>query len=200
MSKSTKVTIIETAVQLFNDCGTGSVSTNHIAKEAKMSTGNLYYHFKNKEQIIRAIFECMVADWDKLWVSPLPDWRPNIDDIRSMIRRSLQLEWKYRFFYRELIVLMKVDSQLRERHQQVQVQRIEEQKLYFQHFIDAGVIQKPEDDSKIESLLTISWMISNYWLSFLESGGQEVTEERMEEGIALIMTVMSPYISDGEGE
>jgi len=36
------------------------VTTNHIAAVG-ISPGNLYYHFRNKEGIIRAIFEQMDA-------------------------------------------------------------------------------------------------------------------------------------------
>ncbi|MCF6310208.1 MAG: TetR/AcrR family transcriptional regulator [Sulfurimonas sp.] len=34
-----------------------SVTTNHIAKAAGISSGNLYCHYKNKEQIIREIYQ-----------------------------------------------------------------------------------------------------------------------------------------------
>ncbi len=67
MLSKTKDRIIDTATELFNEYGTGAVSTNHIAKESGISTGNLYYHFSNKEEIIRMILEKMVLDWDSVW-------------------------------------------------------------------------------------------------------------------------------------
>ena len=47
----TKEKIINTAVELFNNHGTKSITTNHIAKKIEISPGNLYYHFKNKLDI-----------------------------------------------------------------------------------------------------------------------------------------------------
>ena len=48
----TKQKIKKAAIELFNNQDTLSVTTNHIAKQAKISPGNLYYHYKNKEEII----------------------------------------------------------------------------------------------------------------------------------------------------
>ena len=51
----TRDKIITTAINLFNLHGTKAVSTNHISKEMGISPGNLYYHFSNKNDIIRSI-------------------------------------------------------------------------------------------------------------------------------------------------
>lgn len=67
---NTRERIIEMAIRLFNELGTGAVSTNHIAEALSMSPGNLYYHFRNKEEIIRAILERMIARWEALYVFP----------------------------------------------------------------------------------------------------------------------------------
>jgi AcrR family transcriptional regulator len=48
--------ILEGAVELFNARGVRDVTTNHIAEHLGISPGNLYYHFANKEEIVRALF------------------------------------------------------------------------------------------------------------------------------------------------
>ncbi len=52
-----KEEILEKAVELFNEKGCINTSTRHIADTLKISVGNLYYYFKNKEEIIIAIYE-----------------------------------------------------------------------------------------------------------------------------------------------
>ncbi|MFH0071260.1 TetR/AcrR family transcriptional regulator, partial [Peribacillus sp. NPDC056705] len=108
-SSRTKDHIIHTAIQVFNEYGTGAISTNTIAQEAGISPGNLYYHYHNKEDIIRAILKVMVKDWDSVWTAPKNDWTPSVEDLKWIIRINLQLQLKYRFFYRELIILIKAD-------------------------------------------------------------------------------------------
>ena len=58
----TRKRILETALRLFNEFGTAAVSTNRIAAEAGISPGNLYYHYRNKEEIIRGLVEDLLAD------------------------------------------------------------------------------------------------------------------------------------------
>jgi len=52
----TKDKIILASLDLFNEKGERNVSTNHIAAHLGMSPGNLYYHFRNKSDIIYEIF------------------------------------------------------------------------------------------------------------------------------------------------
>lgn len=49
--------IIDRSIALFNSEGCSNTSTRHIAKDMGISVGNLYYYFKNKEDILIAIFE-----------------------------------------------------------------------------------------------------------------------------------------------
>ena len=48
--------IVLNSLELFNQQGERSISTNHIAAHMEISPGNLYYHFPNKQAIIAVLF------------------------------------------------------------------------------------------------------------------------------------------------
>src|SRR5262245_27869463 len=116
MSKAerTKNRILETAIELFNDKGTKAVTTNHIAAALGMSPGNLYYHFRNKEEIIRAIFAQMhdvgVSEYQEINAEQGPGNAVSMEETFLMIQR---FNWRYRFFKRELGALLQSDQELK---------------------------------------------------------------------------------------
>ena len=86
---STREKILDTALTLFNNEGTSAVSTNHIAEAAGISPGNLYYHFRNKEEIIRGLFERLFAANDKAFNLPKDQLLPVGCGQASTISRML---------------------------------------------------------------------------------------------------------------
>ncbi|MGE8356801.1 MAG: TetR/AcrR family transcriptional regulator [Microvirgula sp.] len=48
--------IVSESLALFNEHGERTITTNHIAAHLGISPGNLYYHFRNKEEIVYQIF------------------------------------------------------------------------------------------------------------------------------------------------
>ena len=91
----TKERILQLSLQLFNERGERSVTTNHIAAELNMSPGNLYYHFRNKSEIIKQLMEQYQGE--TLQMLALPDDRllDANDKIRYFQVLSSQL-WAYR--------------------------------------------------------------------------------------------------------
>ena len=56
-SQKTREKILDTSLELFNEKKASNVSTVQISAAMKISPGNLYYYFANKEEIIRCIWE-----------------------------------------------------------------------------------------------------------------------------------------------
>ncbi len=192
---TTKDRILDTATALFNEATTGEVSTNHIAKAVGISSGNLYYHYANKEAIIRAILERMFTAFGEVWVLP-NDRKVTLADVQNTISQLFEVLWRFRFFYREQLALMRRDPELAARHQQMQGQRIGEQELFFQRFVEDGVFKEPEDPSNFRAIITACWVVANNWLSFVETSGEAVGTAQSGRGVDLILRIMEPYLSE----
>lgn len=196
----TKDRIIQAAVKLFNQKGTKEVTTNHIAAGAGISSGNLYYHFRNKEEIIREIF-VRIVEFTETESSYGSGFRvkPSIENMEAVFKRVYILHWEYRFFYREFNALLKRDKALRAAIIKDQKNRLTEVRNSILAFIDAGIFRYM-DESEIDFLKISLWIIGTYWHSFLESGGKIITISRVEDGIDMMRRLLRPYMNKTVGE
>jgi len=185
--------ILDTALTLFNDQGTAAVSTNHIAESAGISPGNLYYHFRNKEEIIRELFERLSAANNAAFALP-EGLAPTLEGLQNMVKANYKILWKYRFAHRELVALLRGNAELRSRFLAVRKRGFEGFTQLFNAYVTAGVLRAPTQPEEISNLAEVIWMITEFWLSSLEVGGKPVNESQMERGAALMVQILEPYL------
>ncbi|MAT42894.1 MAG: hypothetical protein CL609_11170 [Anaerolineaceae bacterium] len=188
----TKLQILQTATNLFNQSGTAKISTNTIAEEAGISSGNLYYHYKDKAHIIREIYEQMISSWEKAY-DRAESRSTSIETLKRFIEDNFELLWEYRFFYRETVALINADPALLERHTEIIKQRFERQQNFLRQAENEGAFYFPEPDVKLDDVLTIMWIVANNYLVHLESMGQVVEYRDFENGAELVLKVLHPY-------
>lgn len=190
---STRERILDTALNLFNESGTAVVSTNHIAAACGISPGNLYYHFRNKEEIIRALFDRMFMMWGRSSGMP-DDRRLALTDLQGIVRGAFAMLGEYRFIYRELIALLRRDEYLQKRWAELRERGFEGVRALFDHFAEAGVLRKPEDPEEMTRVAELVWLVSEFWPASVEMSGMPLETEQMDHGVALMLQVLQPYI------
>ena len=102
--------ILEASLALFNRFGEPHVSTAAIAADLGISSGNLYYHYRAKDEIVNALFaqyeqalgELLQAGGDVA----------DVEDAWFFTHRLFELVWQYRFLYRDLNNLLSRNRQL----------------------------------------------------------------------------------------
>lgn len=189
---STREKILDTALALFNKEGTSAISTNHIAEAAGISPGNLYYHFHNKEEIIRELFERLFSANEQGFGLPT-DKLPTLEDMQEFVRFNYRTLWQYRFIHRELVALLQNDPDLRTRFLSVRQRGFEGFHQLFNAFVAAGVLSA-ESPEEIDNLAELIWMVTEFWLTSLELSGKTVDESQMERGVQLMVQLLKPYI------
>lgn len=101
----TRDRILETSLDLFNDEGETEQTAVDIANALDISPGNLYYHFKGKDAIIRALFDNFETEMKTI----LRGSRGRIASLEdNWVYTYIILEeiYDFRFFFRALSVLL----------------------------------------------------------------------------------------------
>ena len=118
----TKERIIQASIELFNEHGERQITTNHIAAHLGISPGNLYYHFRNKTDIIQHIFKQYAQKLEESFALTAQD-----NDTMTLMRHSLDglfdLMWRFNFFYANLPDILSRDPELHKAYEQVQKQQ-----------------------------------------------------------------------------
>ncbi|HQO04160.1 MAG TPA: TetR/AcrR family transcriptional regulator [Spirochaetota bacterium] len=191
-SELTRNLIIETALKLFNDEGAYRVTTNHIADKAGISPGNLYYHFRNKEEIIREIFQRILARFDRLWGDDTGSI--NAGGFADIFGETCNIYYEYRFFYLEITQLLGHDADLKKIYEKNREKRFHQEREMYRTLIDTGILMEPESEQELSQLITIGWIISDFWLSYLCTSGRTITRESVREYMVHVFRLLKPYL------
>ncbi|MDP2003592.1 MAG: TetR/AcrR family transcriptional regulator [Desulfurivibrionaceae bacterium] len=192
----TRDKIIETTLQLFNEQGTKGVTTNHIAAAIGISPGNLYYHFRNKEDIIRAIFEQMDAYGLEQYQMILDRFQPGTLETMEQTFVMIQAyNWRYRFFKRELTSLILNDQLLKDRFLKTHHTMLAVIRQSNDYSVATGTL-KPMPEKEMALFTEEIWLVTLFWLNYLEVGGEEINDETLRRGIDLLRNLIRPQLTE----
>jgi len=195
--RRTRERILELALRLFNDFGEPNVNTTLIAEEMNISPGNLYYHFKNKDDIINCIFQQFEREIDKLLALPT-EREPNVEDAWLFLHVLFELIWKYRFFYRDLNNLLANNRTLELKFKQLLTQKVKVARGLCDGLAKAGELQAGARE--IEALATNMVVVATYWLSYSyvldprRFNEPEVVGAALQRGCYQVMALTAPYL------
>jgi AcrR family transcriptional regulator len=195
--RNTRELILETSLGLFNELGEPNVSTNLIADEADISPGNLYYHFRSKNDIVLELFKRFLARFKPLIEVP-EDALLQPEDLWFQLHLSFELKGEYRFIYRNL-----ADLSVRvpdfERAMRALLQR-ERQAAWnsLSGLEQAGALQMAGEQKQ---MLADNILLSlTYWIPFAEltePGGIDDGRSQVT-AIARVMLMVTPWLRQPE--
>lgn len=189
----TKQKILQTALELFNERGSGNVSTRHIAEDLGISPGNLYYHYANKEEIIRALFDGLDKTSDDAYDFSL-DAPLSLERVAAMLEVTFEIVWRYRFFYREMTLLVHNDPTLAERYRTMRERGERDTRFVMDCAVDAGIVTPLAEENR-DALTRAILILSSHWLAFEEMGGERLEKQHITRGVALLISILEPHLT-----
>ena len=197
-TQRTRARILDAGLQLFNELGEAHVTTGMIAGALDISPGNLYYHFRNKDQVVERLFERFEARID---VEPRVsgDAFEAMEDLWLYLHLMLEGIWEYRFLYRNLDDLLVRNPRLRERFNRILDRKEASVARLCEALVGSRAMRASPAD--IAVLARNVLVVATYWLNYQslrargpgrgDSGGDAADVGR---GAFQVMALVAPYL------
>lgn len=190
----TKDRIIDASIELFNSQGERNVTTNHIASHLNISPGNLYYHFRNKEEIIRHIFT-KYADHMQTSFEPVKPSQDAMKILTNYLDAVFSALYHFNFLYDNLPVIMARDPELRTQYLQIHNKMMEKIHHLIVSLQVAGLINI--DNNDIDDFANIIKQQVTFWISYIKTSEEEaeVNNPILYQGLTKVLLLFKPYVT-----
>ena len=195
MARQTRQRILDASLAMFNTQGEPNVTTNHIADELEISPGNLYYHFRNKDDIIEHLFAGYEARMDTALASPIGRL-PGLEDVWIQLHLVFECIWDYRFLYRDLVDILSRNRRLRMRFARILKRADEQAHQVMRGLVKAEVMRASADE--VDAAATNILVIATFWMNYAAARGDKDERASIRDGIVQVMMLIAPFLRDAE--
>ncbi|MGO1297863.1 MAG: TetR/AcrR family transcriptional regulator [Vibrio sp.] len=187
----TKEKIVFAALELFNENGERNVTTNHIAAHLDISPGNLYYHYRNKQEIIRAIFSLYSEELIDRF-TPLQGHHESLALLKHYLNSIFTLMWKYRFFYANLPEILQRDDILHTEYIAVQDRLQTNFISIVRAFVEMELLEISEE--AMPTMSTTLHLVASTWLAYQSAMSLQtrITEQVIHQGMLQMISLVKP--------
>ena len=191
----TKDRILEAALSLYNEKGVNTITTRHIAASIGISAGNLHYHFKHTDDIIKALYDQLSREFDQL-VSELEKLEvTDLSSLSGFAEKSFGVVYKHRFFFLNFVEIAARIPGIKKAYQQLTNKRNKEFTAIFRKLVKNGTFRKDIPESVWAALNTQIFIVGDFWLSNNELTHQFKEKKAAKEYAKIFGAMFYPYLN-----
>ena len=191
-TQRTRRRILDESLRLFNEHGEEAVTAADIAAALGISPGNLYYHYRNKDEIVTQLFARLE---ERLDIEPRvdADAAQAIEDLWLYLHLMLEAIWDFRFFYRNLHGVARRDRRLAQRFNRIAGRKLASIEGLCNGLAAQGALRA--NGEEIHALARNVLLVATYWLDFqaLRRGRDEAAGPGR--GAYQVMMLIAPYLA-----
>ncbi|HEX7271224.1 MAG TPA: TetR/AcrR family transcriptional regulator [Casimicrobiaceae bacterium] len=191
--RRTRERILETALALFNRFGEPNITTADIADEMGISPGNLYYHFRSKDEIIAELFAAFERRLDDALT--VPDRRPvSVEDLWLLLHLLFEAMLDHRFVFRDLDEILSRNRTLASRFALLMRRGTRSVIELCRGLVAAGAMRATERE--IEALAENIALVATYWISYQQTrtGGQAGAVVSLDRAAYQVLALVAPFL------
>jgi AcrR family transcriptional regulator len=191
--RCTRERILETALTLFNRFGEPHITTADIAGEMEISPGNLYYHFRNKDQIIAELFAAFEQRLEGLLT--LPEGRgAGVEDLWLLLHLLFEAMWYHRFFFRDLDEILSRNPRLASRFAAIMRRGVNTVTGLCRAMVAAGAMRASQRE--IAALADNVAIVATYWISYqkIAAGGRTEAPVNLGRAAYQVLSLIAPFL------
>jgi len=191
--RRTRERIVETGLQLFNRDGAPHVTTADIADEMGISPGNLYYHFRNKDEIIALLFAAFEQRLATLFAPPAGRMA-DVEDLWLFLHLLFEAMWDYRFLYRDLDEMLSRNRKLEARFARLVGRGRRTMQKLCAGMVAARTMEASE--SEIAALADNVALVATYWMSYQKIASAEGRPQAfgLDRAAYQVLSLIAPFL------
>lgn len=192
--KSTKEKILDNSRRLFNEQSYSSVTIRMIAKSLKMSSGNLNYHFKKREEILEALYFEMTKEFDYRLLN-FPKMEVSINQIKIEIKLTMKRMIDYQFFWTDLYNILKLNDNIKTHFHKIYDARFQSYIFLFTQLKKNKLMKVSILDWECQNLAEQMIVYSNTWLYSTVLYGGVINQSIIEKKANSLLSILYPYLT-----
>ena len=191
--RRTRERIVETSLVMFNRLGEPNVTTADIADEMGISPGNLYYHFRNKDEIIGELFAALERRLDAL-LDPRVRGVVNVEDLWLFLHLLFEAMWDYRFLYRDLDEILSRSRKLATHFASILRRGTATVSALCRSMVDDGAMRASERE--IAAIAENVALVATFWISYQRIAAQQPDAEavNLDRAAYQVLSLIAPFM------
>ncbi len=183
----TKDKIILESLKLLNEKGYVNTTTRDIAKSLNISPGNLHYHFKHSEEIIKELFNRFLSEMSNILKEIKLSEISNIEVFYNYIKTVNELFYEYKFLFLNFIDILRKIPEINQLYIEINISRKKEFEELFQTFQNQNIFRKDIPDFILTNIVEQIFILADNSLAYNELTKKLSKNEAIEHHTFLFM-------------
>lgn len=165
-----------------------------IALKMGISSGNLNYHFKKREDILEALYFEMVLDFDRR-IDTLSEVEISFKQIQYDIQLSMERMVKYKFIWTDLFNILKLNDKVGTHFKEVHPKRISGNVYLFNQLQKLQFMRSAEFQQEYQLLAERMVNFGDTWIYTSEVYNRRSSKKNIENQVSAMLAIIYPYLT-----